>query len=346
MIFKAFFLYIVGFSLIGFTTIASENIEDQGPEFHEYSREYFEYAKTPQQIVEDVIIPEKPRILEIGSAKGYFIEEVLLTAAELTKKVGFAAVEFNNESRGKIKGIFELYKEPPYNHECVLARDPNVIDYIHRNPDKKKGFFTSIVSFYSLHCLCPSDLIEVLLAGHDFLKSNGTLWLTLQCAEAVGDSSLSQEDLEERYKEGDLFPGYNLDENRTKNRIGRFLDDHLVYPLSIEASNKNGYTDPHLFAHDFAPLLPTIHDKRWTKTLLEVCGFDVEVCDVIADSYPAEPLEEGEVSDGGIETEYVFVKAYKEGKIPNLDAIGQYRVAAKEKENRVFELYQEIVSQR
>lgn len=68
------------------------------------------------------------------------------------------------------------------------------------------------------------------------------------------------------------------------------------------------------------------------------------MCEVIEDSYPAELLKEGEVSNGSIETEYVFVKAYKEGKIPNLDAISQYRVAAKE--NRVFELYQEIVSQR
>lgn len=332
------------------TTIASEKprvfiMDNPSLEFHSYSKEYFEYARTPQDIKDAVLKSDKPHVLEIGSGEGYFAEELLLSASEQRKKIGFASVEFNEKSRVKLGEIFNHYKKHPFNHDCLLSQVSNVTDYIQRKPEMKKEFFSAIISFYTLHGLCPTDLINTFTAFHSFLKRNGTLWLTLQSCEVPNNRDELHQALEERYQKGDLFPGFNLRRDFAPQRLSYFLHQSLDYPLSSGSGDRRDYNDPYQFAHDFCPLLPTLHDPKWTKELLEKCGFDVDKCGNTEDEYPAHPLALGEVSRDGIQTKYLFVKAVKRDNKPNVEAIESYLAAAKAKELEIFNLYQEAIKQ-
>ena len=332
-------------SLENFNFQLSSMFNFRGPtlEFHEYPAEYFIFADIPANIITSIIDTKEPRILEIGSGKGYFIDWLLSSALDKCKKIGIMAVEFNEENRKKIQDIYNEYKKTKIKHSCGLSRDLNIADYIRRNPEHKKEFFTSIVSLYSLHCLCPSDLIEVLLAAHQFLKPEGTLWLTLQHPAAIGSGC--QKIISEQFSKGDKFPGFNIDEERAKRRIRLFLNQDAAYPINAPQNNKKLYEEPYLFAHDFAPLLPTMHDEQWTKDLLIDFGFDVEICNIRTDHYPPRPLGPGEICTECIETEYLYVRARKKNNIPNLEKIKTYRESATEKEKNIFMLYKSVVDQ-
>ena len=314
--------------------------------FTEYSEEYFNYATTPRTICEDVLStgnPAKLRILEIGSGKGHFAKDVLLSATEQEKKVCFVMVEFEAESRKELEKICTQYKKHPFNQSCVLGSCPNVIDYLHYKTANKQGFFSSIVSFYTLHCLCPSDFLETLVACHDFLQPKGTLWLTLQCSEAIDPTMKLEETLQELFEANDHFPGYNYDEERTKDRIKYFLTAKLPFPTKKEAVARDTYKDPHEFAHDIAPLLVTAYTEMCTRDILQVCGFMVEECVVVKDFYPSGPIEVGQFGNEGIETKYVRVKARKIAKPKDSTKLASYKEEAKKKEEQVFDLYQDLV---
>ncbi|MBX9805667.1 MAG: hypothetical protein K2Y18_07950 [Alphaproteobacteria bacterium] len=343
MILRNLILSVLQVCFLSLTTLAAEENGTQTVEFHEYSKEYFMYANTPQQLLGQVLIPKKPRILEIGAARGFFIEETLLTASENEKKVEYVAVEFKESCRATLRKIFESFSNHPFNHKCVLGLNPNVVDYIRRNPANKKEYFSSIISFYSLHCLCPSDLMEVLLACQAFLKPEGDLCLTLQCPEALETDSLT-ETLVSEFKRGDLFPGFNYDETRTLGQMKTFLRETLDYPLSHALASKKDYPDALSFAHDFAPISPTVHECQWTQAILEACGFEVKVCKEVTDTYPSRPLEIDEVSNDGIETKYLYVEARKSNKGPKEEVLKGYRESARKKEENLFALYKALVS--
>lgn len=321
--------------------------------FHEYPMEYFQYAETPLEVCRDVLSFKPVSMLEIGPAKGYFINEVAFTAREEGKRIAVQACELNESNRLQLQALFEGLKAPPFSHSCTLAKKPNVVDYIHHSPELKREFFNSIVSFYTFHCLCPTDLIRVVLACHVFLKSQGILCLTLQSSHCVYDDTkgfdeaeLLQKTLDNRQQKGDLFPGFNLrGEEFLKERIRYFISQPLDYPTTFRAAGRKPYDDPYKFAHDFCNLLPTIHDKQWTRKFIEHCGFEVVKCESILEEYPARPLKAGELSNENIQTGLVVIKAKKTDKKPDDAAVKAYMVAAQQKEEEIFNIYRQMLNQ-
>jgi phospholipid N-methyltransferase len=292
--------------------------------FFEFPDSHFEKAPTPQAIIQDVISSDSPKILEIGSAQGNFIKTLASKAAQSKKIVNGVCIDYLPENRETLKQLINILNVSPFNQNFILSKNPDVIDYIKRNPENKKGFFSHIISYWTLHCLSPSDMLTVLESSQDFLQEKGHLWLTLRTYHGMPNAEKAKKSLQESLEKDstDVFRGFNWDKEETTKNILNFLFN----------TQTKSYETVETFSHDFAAYNHVFYDTDDVKNILTTLGFDIEICEID---------HEYGFSFGykDFNTFMLKVKAIKNSSLINQEKISLLKNLAKGKEQTVFELY-------